>query len=204
LFSEKSIDTALLQQLQKQFNLTGNEFVLSYLGSVGTWYMLDEMLDFFKVLQRSKPDARFLFITGEPASDILNKAQNKGIAASSFIITSAPHKQVPTYLALSNCSIFFIKPVFSKSASSPTKQGEIMGMGMPHICNAGVGDVDGIVDEKTGILIHTLNDGAYEKAIEKLFNTRFDKAYIRARSQQFYSLFAGVEKYRQIYEAITN
>ena len=45
LFSEKSIDADLLSRLRSQFNLTGNEFVLSYLGSVGTWYMLDEMLD---------------------------------------------------------------------------------------------------------------------------------------------------------------
>ncbi len=202
LFSEKSIDTGLLQQLRQQFNLTGNEFVLNYLGSVGTWYMLDEMLDFFKCLLTIKPNARFLFITGEPASDILTKAKIKGIPEALFIITPAPHKQVPTYLALSQCSIFFIKPVFSKSASSPTKQGEIMGMGMPHICNAGVGDVDYIIDDKSGVLIQTLNTAEYEKAIQKMLNTSFDKDYIRLRSQQVYSLAAGVENYLGVYKRI--
>ena len=202
LFSEKSIDPGLLQQLRNQFNLSGNEFVLSYLGSVGTWYMLDEMLDFFKCLLHFKPDAKFLFITGEPASGILTKAKSKDIPEACFIITAAPHKQVPTYLALSNCSIFFIKPVFSKSASSPTKQGEIMGMGMPHICNAGVGDVDDIIDERSGVLIKTLNDAEYEKAIQKLLNSTFDKEYIRKRSQEIYALSAGVEKYEQVYKAV--
>lgn len=202
LFSEKSIDAGTLQQLRSQFKLTGNEFVLNYLGSVGTWYMLDEMLDFFKCLLTFKPDARFLFITGEPAGDILGKAKSKGIPEACFIITPAPHKQVPTYLALSSCSIFFIKPVFSKSASSPTKQGEIMGMGMPHICNAGVGDVDDIIDERSGVLIKTLNYAAYKSAIQKLLGTIFDKDYIRSRSQQIYSLSAGVEKYKQVYEAV--
>ena len=144
LFSEKSIDTTLLEKLKSQYNLTGHEFVLSYLGSIGTWYMLDEMLDFFKRLLLQRPQAKFLFITAEPATQILDKAHALQIPPDSFIITPAPHKQVPTYLALSNCSIFFIKPVFSKSASSPTKQGEIMGMGLPHICNSGVGDVDSI------------------------------------------------------------
>ena len=203
LFSEKSIDADLLQMLRTQFSLTGNEFVLSYLGSVGTWYMLDEMLDFFKCLLRFNPDAKFLFITGEPASDILTKAKTRNISETCFIITPAPHKQVPTYLALSNCSIFFIKPVFSKSASSPTKQGEIMGMGMPHICNAGVGDVDDIIDEKSGVLIKNLNDAEYEKAIQKLLNTVFDKEYIRSRSQQIYSLSEGVDRYQQVYQAVT-
>ena len=202
LFSEKSIDPALLLQLRTQFNLTGNEYVLSYLGSVGTWYMLDEMLDFFKCLLSFKPEARFIFITGEPASDILTKAKNKGIPETAFIITPAPHKQVPTYLALSNCSIFFIKPVFSKSASSPTKQGEIMGMGMPHVCNAGVGDVNDIIDEKSGVLIKTLNTAEYEKAIQKMLDTSFDKEYIRSRAKQIYSLSAGVEKYEQVYKVI--
>jgi glycosyltransferase involved in cell wall biosynthesis len=202
LFSEKSIDAGLLQQLRQQFNLTGNEFVLNYLGSVGTWYMLDEMLDFFKVLLQFRPDARFLFITGEPAADILLKAKVKGIPETAFIITPAPHKQVPTYLALSQCSIFFIKPVFSKSASSPTKQGEIMGMGMPHVCNAGVGDVDDIIDEKSGVLIKTLNASGYETAVQKMLNTAFDKTYIRSRSQQIYSLSAGVKKYLDVYHAV--
>jgi len=202
LFSEKSVDAGLLDRLRKKFNLSGNEFVLSYLGSVGTWYMLDEMLDFFKVLLRTRPDARFLFITGEPASDILEKAKARGIPESSFIITPAPHKEVPTYLALSKCSIFFIKPVFSKSASSPTKQGEIMGMGIPHVCNAGVGDVDDIIDDRSGVLIHTLTDAEYEKAIQKMLNTSFDAGYIRQRADEIYSLSAGVEKYRRIYEAI--
>ena len=203
LFSEKSIDADLLQMLRTQFSLTGNEFVLSYLGSVGTWYMLEEMLDFFKCLLRFKPDAKFLFITGEPAIDILTKAKSRNIPENCFIITPAPHKQVPTYLALSNCSIFFIKPVFSKSASSPTKQGEIMGMGMPHICNAGVGDVDDIIDEKSGVLIKNLNDAEYEKAIQKLLNTVFDKEYIRSRSQKIYSLSEGVDRYQQVYQAVT-
>ena len=202
LFSEKSIDSTLQQQLRQQFGLTGKEFVLSYLGSVGTWYMLDEMLDFFKCLLDTKPDAKFLFITGEPADDIIGKAKSKGISENCFIITPAPHKQVPSYLALSNCSIFFIKPVFSKSASSPTKQGEIMGMGMPHICNGGVGDVDEVIDEKSGVLIHDLNKAEYEKAIPKVLNTIFDKAYIKSRSEQIYSLTAGVERYKQVYLAV--
>ena len=165
--------------------------------------MLDEMLDFFKCLLHFKPDAKFLFITGEPASDILTKAKSRNIPEACFIITPAPHKQVPTYLALSNCSIFFIKPVFSKSASSPTKQGEIMGMGMPHICNAGVGDVDDIIDDKSGILIKNLNDSEYENAIQKLLITSFDKEYIRSRSQKIYSLSEGVDRYHQVYQAIT-
>ena len=77
-----------------------------------------------------------------------------------------------------------------------------MGMGMPHICNAGVGDVDDIIDERSGVLIKTLSDVEYDKAIQKLLSTTFDKDYIRSRSQQIYSLSAGVEKYSQVYKEV--
>ena len=42
--------------------------VLAYLGSLGSWYMLDEMLDFFKVYASHHADARFLFITPDRAA----------------------------------------------------------------------------------------------------------------------------------------
>lgn len=202
LFSNKSIDNDLLHQLRTKLGLTGSEFVISYLGSVGTWYLPDEMLDLFKCLLEVKPDAKFLFITGDSPTSLINAAAAKGIPATALIISPAPHKQVPTYLALSNCSLFFIKPVFSKSASSPTKQGEIMGMGMPHICNGNVGDIDSIMDEQCGVVIHKFEKAEYEKAVQKILNTKFDSNHIRNKAEEVYSLFAGVEKYKQIYAQI--
>ena len=80
------------------------------------------------------------FITNDNPNNILQKASAKGISKEACIISSSPRKKVPTYLALSDWAIFFIQPLFSKAGSSPTKQGEIMGMEIPLICNSGVGD----------------------------------------------------------------
>jgi len=200
LFSPENIDQALLGNLKKQFNFTGQEFVLSYLGSIGTWYMLDEMLDFFKCLLELNADARFLFITQEPAFNIMEKARAKNIDEAALIITDAPHQQVPVYLALSNCSIFFVKPVFSKAASSPTKQGEIMGMGIPHVCNAGVGDIEQIVDGQTGEVIQLFNDAEYKRVAKRILSAVYDAKYIRQRAMEIYSLKNGVEKYAEVYK----
>ncbi len=204
LFSTKNIDVTLLEGLKKQFKLTGNEFVLSYLGSIGTWYMLDEMLDFFKYVLQVRPDAKFLFITNEQASNIIEKANARKISEEALIITPAPHKQVPTYLALSNCGIFFVKPVFSKSASSPTKQAEIMGMGIPHICNAGVGDVDAIVDERTGEVVQSFNLAEYERVSKRILSALYNAIYIRQKAKEVYSLDEGIEKYAAVYAALGN
>jgi glycosyltransferase involved in cell wall biosynthesis len=204
LFSKKNIDEQLLATMRKEYGLNANQFVLSYLGSIGTWYLLDEMLDFFKCLLDKRADAKFFFITTEEPAAIKLKARQRNIPDNAIIIRSATHKQIPALLALSDWSIFFIKPVFSKSASSPTKQGEIMGMGIPHVCNAGVGDVDSIVDEKSGVLIRSFNAQEYNKAIEVMLHTSFDAAYIESKAKDIYSLSRGVAGYRSVYETILN
>ncbi|HQQ07022.1 MAG TPA: radical SAM protein, partial [Candidatus Omnitrophota bacterium] len=38
---------------------TGRPFTVAYLGKVGTWYLVPEMLDFFKTLLRRRPSSRF-------------------------------------------------------------------------------------------------------------------------------------------------
>ena len=205
MFSQKSVDEKLKRELRTKFQLTGNEFVLSYLGSIGTWYMLSEMLDFFKCLLEKHPDAKFLFITNELPQNILHKAIEKNIPESAFLITPAKHYEVPTFLSLSNWNLFFILPVFSKQASSPTKQGEIMGMGIPHVCNAHVGDVDEITERlESGILVHEFSVSAYQKAIDKMISDKrvFNKEKIIAAAGEIYSLTKGVQKYAQVYEAL--
>ncbi len=205
LFSANSVDEKLKAELRHKFQLNGNEFVLSYLGSIGTWYMLEEMLDFFKCVLEKKSDSKFLFITNELPQNILSKAEQKNIPSTAFLIAPAKHHEVPTYLSLSNWNLFFILPVFSKQASSPTKQGEIMGMGIPHVCNVGVGDVDGITEGlQSGILVREFSTTAYQIAIDKMFteSAAFNTEKIIATAHQIYSLEKGVQKYAQVYSAL--
>ncbi len=51
--------------------------------------MLDEMLDFFKVILKTIPNAKFLFITKDDKNFILNKAEEKNIDIQSLIITAS-------------------------------------------------------------------------------------------------------------------
>ncbi|MFQ5902387.1 MAG: glycosyltransferase, partial [Candidatus Binatia bacterium] len=49
-------------ELEERFGLK-ERFVFIYVGSFGTWYLLDEMLDFFKEARRLIPNAFFLIVT---------------------------------------------------------------------------------------------------------------------------------------------
>ena len=150
---------------------------------------------------RSKPEARFLIITTDKPSDILQKAEKLEIPSSKLIIKAAKRQEVPIMLSLSNISIFFIKAVYSKKASCPTKLGETLCMGIPVICNSGVGDVDQIIKEtRTGILVDDFTEKAYEKAINEIDSLIVkSKNSIREAAIPYFSLDEGAEKYAKIY-----
>jgi glycosyltransferase involved in cell wall biosynthesis len=191
---------------QKNIGISDRDFVVSYLGSIGTWYMLDEMLDFFKELLVVRPAARFFFITPDRPEMILDAAAAKNIAKDKFIIRSAQRAEVPLYLSLSQLSFFFVRPTFSKIASSPTKQGEIMGMGIPLICNSGVGDTDRIVEDTgCGVVIRRFTHEEYTQVLSHLDEVlKIDRDNIRAGAEKYYSLQNGVKKYLFVYQTLLN
>ena len=78
--------TKNISYIRKELGINKDDFVLSYVGSIGTWYMLDEMLDFFKTLNEKKPNSKFLFITKDDPNLIHHKAKQKGISIEKLII----------------------------------------------------------------------------------------------------------------------
>lgn len=203
LFNEKNISTELVASKKKELGIDAGQEVLSYVGSLGTWYMLSEMLDLFKHWSKTNDKLVFLFVTPDDAAGIINAAQQKNIPVEKIIIRKAQRQEMPLYIAVSDVQVFFIKPAYSKKASSPTKQGEIMAMGKPVICNAGVGDTDFVINKyHSGILINDFNGNEYAKAIDKVRETGFDIAAIKQGAGDFFSLNEGVNRYAQVYSKI--
>lgn len=200
LFNPESIRSNDQEKLRINLGIQKDDFVLGYVGSIGTWYMLDEMLDYFKVLLQQK-EVIFLFVTGEPENLIREKVQEKGIKQELIKITSSIHKEVPLHLSLFSESIFFIRPTYSKKASSPTKQGEIMAMGIPLVCNAGVGDTDRIVVQyNAGIVLNELNENSFRKGVNSQRN--YDSQELIHGAKEYFSLDEGVKRYLKIYQSI--
>jgi glycosyltransferase involved in cell wall biosynthesis len=204
LFSKQDISLQDQYSWIKELNLGQDDFVISYSGSVGTWYMLEEMLDFFKVLSDSYHKAKFLFITLDDPEKIISVARSKDIDTGKIIICKAKRSEMPLLLSLSTLSLFFIKPAYSKKASSPTKMGELMSMGIPFITNSGVGDIDKLVNEyKTGILIKDHTETGYHEAIKSIpALLEQDTEICRNVAKTKYSLDFGVASYYQIYNQL--
>lgn len=201
LFDPAKVSAAKLQQLKNELKISADDFILGYVGSIGTWYMLPEMLDYFKVLKQSNPKAKFLFVSGENPDNILEKAKAKDIDPKDIQVVSCLHKDVPLYISLFDLSVFFIRPTYSKKASSPTKQGEIMAMGIPLVCNQGVGDTDFIVRKyHSGEVIETLETRAYQQSVAT--EKSYDIQQIKDGAEDFFSLEKGIASYLQIYREV--
>jgi len=117
LFNPLTVSSETKAALQISLEIQPDQFVLGYVGSIGTWYMLPEMLDFFKILLVTKPNAIFLFVSNE-GDKVREQALQKGISENKIRVVSCLHSQVASYISLFTASIYFILPAYSKKASS--------------------------------------------------------------------------------------
>jgi glycosyltransferase involved in cell wall biosynthesis len=185
-----------------------NRFVLVYSGSIDGWYLTEEMADFFAILLRSKPGAFFLWLTQSTPQRLEELMRSRGIDRANYKVVASTPRNVPAYLAAADVGLAFIKPCFSKLASSPTKYAEYLGCGLPLIINAGVGDSDALVTEhRAGVLIEGFTEADYLKAVGQL--TAFTDAPEDTRSamrlvaERLFDLASvGVEDYVRLYERV--
>jgi len=191
-------------QLKTDLGINENDLVISYLGSIGGWYLTKEMLRFCKLIADKKPQAKFLFISPHLHEVIIAEAAKYGLPAEKLIIRHGKRNEVPALLSVSDYSLFFIKPCYSKLSSSPTKHGEIMAMGIPVITNSGVGDVKEIVEKyQGGFVLDEFTDTAFTTVIDKMLSAGyFNKASIRNGAIEVYSLQNAVELYYAIYQEL--
>ncbi|MBL7777859.1 MAG: glycosyltransferase [Chitinophagales bacterium] len=199
-FSQKNVDAHKATQLKNELK---SDFVLCYVGSMGTWYMPNEMFDFFNVLVTYKSDALFLILTADEPEHIYRLSESKGIVRDKLIVKESSRKDLPTYLSVCQLSVFFIKPVFSKKASSPTKHGELMSMGIPLVANDFVGDVGDIIRHtKSGVVISDFAAQSYRTAIETVLNTTYNQPQISQCAREVYGLENGIKTYDTVYRFV--
>ena len=197
------LNKELLAKRRMDLKIKEDSIVISYLGSLGTWYLLNEMLAFFAAFKEKYANSIFMFITREDREMIFNAALKQGIKKEDLRVFSSTRNDVPDFLSISDYSLFFIKPCLSKAASSPVKQGEIMSMGIPLICNHGIGDSSEIIlNYNSGILIEGFSNNEYQNKINELTSIHFSREKIREGAVDFFSLEKGSKKYLNIYNSL--
>ena len=185
---------------RRELGISIERRVSVYLGSIGTWYMLDEMLDCFAVQLERKPDALFLIVSRDDPEPIRRAAAAKGIPDHALMIRSASRAEVPHFVGAADYAISFIRPTYSKTASCPTKLGECLALGIPVLTNGGVGDVARVIaDTGGGVLVEQFNEQAYDQALQALEAIGTSPTQRRDGARRWFDLDEGVDRYDRIY-----
>jgi len=178
--------------------------VLAYLGSLGTVYRLDALLQLFAAARERIPGLILLFIGGGAADRILSEAASLGIALHPDEIrsVSAARAEVPRYINAGDIGLCFCTPTFSSAGVSATKVGEYLACGLPIVGNSQIGDFDRIVDAiGSGIALPDLSAASIKEAaaaVPLLLDA--NREQVREKARRFLDLGTAVEAYRHIYE----
>lgn len=179
----------------------GDRYTAAYVGAFGGWYLTDETADLFGTIRDVRPDAFLLILTQSDPEKILPRLRTHGFAESDLRIMKVASDEIPRYLSAADVAVSFIKPSYSKQASSPTKNAEYLAAGLPIIANAGVGDVDSLIKENgVGVLIGDLDQESYRTAIETVLQMGDVSERCRAVATEQFDLEAvGGMRYRRLY-----
>lgn len=201
-------DLELFQPVQTHpaADLVERPFTLGYVGSVGVWYLFDETLRCFQWLLERIPNARMHILNRGSHDYIQERMAALKIDPATVQIEAADHAGVAHAMQRMDAGIFFIKPVYSKTASAPTKLGEFLGCGVPCLGNSGVGDMAAILEkEQVGVALNRFDEFAMRDAIERLLQlTKTPDIKVRCRdvAMRYFSLEDGVRAYDRIYREL--
>ncbi|MBS1734688.1 MAG: glycosyltransferase [Bacteroidetes bacterium] len=204
LFDPSNINRGLKEQFRQELKISDGDIIFSYLGSIGGWYLTEEMMRLCKMIADKIPAAKFLFISPHRHEVIEEAAAKQGVPSAKIMVRQAARHEVPVLLSFSHYALFFIKPCYSKISSSPTKHGEIMAMGIPVITNSGVGDVEMIVNKyNSGFVLKDFSARSFAEVVNAIASGKtFDKAAVRKGASEFYALGEAIERYRKVYKSI--
>ena len=185
-----------------------DRWVVVYVGSFGGWYLTAETADFYGELKRMREDAFALILTQSKPEVIEPLLRNRGYEESDFLITQVLPAEIPLYLSAADAAVSFIKPCYSKQASSPTKNAEYLACGLPIIVNDKIGDTTELTrSDQTGVVIKEFSSKAYAEALNEIRAMTADRNAVAARCMQsarrrFDLETVGGERYRRIYRRL--
>lgn len=180
------------------------DLLMIYTGSVGTWYFTKEMIDCILVWKQFIPHIKLLVLTKDK-NELETILSNYDEEQRKLVVyDSVSFSEVPSYLALAKAAIYFIKPAFSKMASSPTKMAECWAMDLPIVTNVGIGDNDLYFNHhKGGILLSEFTKQEYERVAKAFLEQLKQNINYRDIALNDFDNKKAATKYLSIYNTLS-
>ncbi len=194
------------QDLRRRLGLEGKQ-VMVYVGSIGGWYMSEELVRLFAVGRRLNPALHFLVLTQSPHQQMKALLDKEELPPDSYTVATASSAEMPGYLACADFGVHFIRPGMAMIANSPTKFAEYLASGLPILANTGIGDSDEILQqEKVGVILKEFSEAAYQRGLEDIQRLLGDAqlaARCREAAQRRFDLrTVGRGGYSNVYRAL--
>lgn len=175
--------------------------VLGFVGSVNSWYRVEESIEVFRRAWLRNPKCRFIGLSAEHG--LLDaKLAEAGVPPSARRCLRADHRDMPEWVAGLDWGLLLLTTSIAKRASMPTKLGEFLAAGVRPIhsgCNAEVGEW--IRRTGSGLSFDELTSEALDQAAEVVAGDARDereRLVARARARSHFSLSSGLDRYASL------
>lgn len=198
-------DPAGRAQIRATLDVPDDATLLVYSGSLGTWYLADEMARLTRAYRdHTGKRTILLWLVNNDREIALAASKNAGLADADVRVTSAKASEVAAYLSAADASLALIKPSFSKRSSSPTKYAECLAAGLPLVISRDVGDGAILGDKGVAVSMTSFDDEATKAAAIALAALvgRPREEYARVAKELFDVDAVAMPRYRRLYEKI--
>jgi len=176
--------------------------IVTYSGSIGTFYDFKGMIDFFKVFKGLVPSAFFLILTSADHQGVREILRQNDVSENDYLLRSVSCKETPLYLKQSDFTLAFYNRRLSNRGCSPIKFSESLACGVPVIVSPGIGDCEMIINrEKVGIVARKED---YRLAAKQMIELLKERDGVAKRclntAERYFSLKEGINRYLRAYQ----
>mgnify|MGYP000229853758 CR=1 FL=1 len=127
--------------VRKELGISSTTTVFGYIGGLGTYQMVEEMLDFFHTYNRINKNSVFVMIVIGDVTELTELIDVKQMVEIVKIYKEIPHEDIGKYLCAMDFGLLFRKSDPVNYYASPTKFGEYLSGGMTVIASLYIGDL---------------------------------------------------------------
>jgi len=153
--------------IREKLNLQ-NEFVVSYIGTIGLAHGLETILDAAEILKTDYPNIKFLIVGDGAQKEVIEtKSKNQKLPNINFIPQQAKNK-VPPIINISDVCLVLLKKADVFKTVIPTKMLEYMACGKPIILGVQGQALEIMQEANSGLSIEPENSESLAESIVKL------------------------------------
>ena len=191
-------------EARKKLGWSEDDVVFFFAGAAWKWQRINDLLRFFKHLERQHPRCRLLALISEDAAaqSIRDQLRSLGISENRYAVFSSLPDDVPFWLNAADYGVIFRHDHLVNRVASPIKLAEYLLTGLPVIASPHIGDVSDLIERyELGVIV---TESAIQQSFDGIeFNvvptSISERRRIREIASRHFDRSAHADVYRRLY-----